>query len=215
MGEFPVEVAGFSAGNFDEGIGWRMFDETELQMLRSIYGVDVFQMTTYELGRLSNLVAPQWWWKNAWMQVKKRASSLFEAVKWNGSTRNSLSYQNGNNQSNWTELPDEVRNFSELSEEERMKYFWSEGYLYSDKFNDDLLSGFQTTFDDAESMWYELREHAIAVETTVQTPMFKAITDQIDELDKVIWDKSSGIRDAVWKLCEYQASNKWNQWCRP
>jgi hypothetical protein len=52
------------------------------------------------------------------------------------------------------------------------------------------------------------RDLGIALDSSVQTPLFYSIVNQMDQLYLLIGDRSSGMCDILAKICEYQAANK-------
>ena len=198
---------GFLGGNV-------YFTDVELQQLRTVYGIDTTQMTTRELGGLRSLITPLWGWKKARNDTKKRVSSVVETSSsgisefiagvedwWNF-------LREMNNDVKWADVL-----FSQLSPEERRQYLQQFGIEYSKDFKDGLQQQLIVSVNDADELARQTKEMSIAVDTSVQTPLFHAIVDQIHQLDELIKDRQSGMCQKLVEICKYQASNKWNDAC--
>lgn len=98
--------------------------------------------------------------------------------------------------------------FSQLSPEERRQYLQQFGIEYSKDFKDGLQQQLIVSVNDADDLARQTKEMSIAVDTSVQTPLFHAIVDQIHQLDELIKDKQSGMCQKLVEICKYQASNK-------
>lgn len=104
----------------------------------------------------------------------------------------------------------------DLSTSQRSEFFRSLGLLYFIKFDDVLHEQSARSLYEAYDLALQTQELGLALQNVSDiTPQFYAIVEQMEQLFNLIGDRSSGLRNALGDVCEYQASNKGIEHCRP
>ena len=201
------------------------FSERELQMLRTMYGLDTSRFTNRDLPRRKRLINLTPAAKTQLLSTAGKTVSLVDQT-WSGiksAGTGAVGYlkkgkQTYNNNKQLLASPAEKlkadkKKIEDLTTSELQSLLM--GLPYNENFDRNLDTDFGATFQDVFKLYDQSSQDFIAAEVTSRSPIFYSLVDQVTQIEENITHKTSGLLYLLGKVCEQQCGNKGNKGCRP
>ena len=181
--------------------------DTEIELLRSVYGIDT-----------KKLLKQEWIWLRDLLRMgsKESLSAIKFKSLWAGNSL--LDKQAKNNTSNETKESNQSKidkkNVEDLLDANAKKL---KGKIEEDSENLILDQDLKNSFMDAISIVNNQQQNDLAVLWSTNSvdylAYYTSIGNRIRDVVDIIWSKDKGIVKNLGNVCEVQCSNKWIDWC--
>ena len=182
----------------------------ELELLRSVYGLDTTKLTDEQLSSFSPFSISQKS-KNQWNQAKKDAKTELKKI-WQFRSDSIKSYKDSikkakeEKRAQEEEIQTDNKALSELKKQALELQIKNEYHI---SLHEHLYKDFKILVD-AEN---KIKTETELTNPTLSTYQFAHLSYQIQKIADLIWNNNAWIRKSIKNICSYQCSNKSSSTC--
>ena len=182
----------------------------ELELLRSVYGLDTTKLTDEQLSSFSPFSISQKS-KNQWNQAKKDAKTELKKI-WQFRSDSIKSYKDSikkakeEKRAQEEEIQTDNKALSELKKQALELQIKNEYHI---SLHEHLYKDFKILVD-AEN---KVKTETELTNPTLSTYQFAHLSYQIQKIADLIWNNNAWIRKSIKNICSYQCSNKSSSTC--
>ena len=182
----------------------------ELELLRSVYGLDTTKLTDEQLSSFSPFSISQKS-KNQWNQAKKDAKTELKKI-WQFRSDSIKSYKDSikkakeEKRAQEEEIQTDNKALSELKKQALELQIKNEYHI---SLHEHLYKDFKILVD-AEN---KVKTETELTNSTLNTYQFAHLSYQIQKIADLIWNNNAWIRKSIKNICSYQCSNKPSSTC--